>query len=175
MPTPPSLPRLLGPRGIAAGLLATFLTVLVIGTPTAVVPNPLFVRMTPTRPQDILFLALTALLAGLIAATYAAPQAPTSPGGEARLSGGGILSFLAIGCPICNKLVVLALGINGALRWFEPIQPLLGIASLALLGVAAWSRLRALRVGCPQCAEGKGAPFGIAGPGNGHDGSATAR
>ena len=152
MPTLSSLPRLLGPRGIAAGLVAAFLAVLAVGMPTAVVPNRFFTRMTPTRPQDVLFLALTALLFGLIAATYAAPQAPTSPGGEARLSGGGVLSFLAIGCPICNKLVVLTLGINGALRWFEPIQPLLGIASLALLGVTAWSRLRALRVGCVQCA-----------------------
>ena len=152
MPTSLSFPRLLGPRGIAVGLIAAFLTVLVIGMPTAVVPNRFFTRMTPTRPQDILFLALTALLTGLIAATYAAPQVPTLSGGEARLTGGGILSFLAIGCPICNKLVVLALGINGALRWFEPIQPLLGVASLALLGVAAWSRLRALRVDCPQCA-----------------------
>jgi hypothetical protein len=152
MPSSPSFPRLLGPRGVAAGLLAAFLAALVIGAPTAVVPNPLFARMTPTRPQDILFLVLAALLVGLIAATYAAPTAATLPAGEARLTGGGLLSFLAIGCPICNKLVVLALGVGGALRWFEPVQPLLGIASLALLALAAWSRLRALRAGCPRCA-----------------------
>lgn len=152
MLSPPSYPRLLGTRGIAAGLLAAFFAVLVIGAPTAVVPNPLFARMTPTRPQDILFLVLTALLVGLIAATYAAPTAVASQGGEARLTGGGLLSFLAIGCPICNKLVVLALGVGGALRWFEPVQPLLGIASLALLTYAAWSRLRTLRADCPRCA-----------------------
>jgi len=46
--------------------------------------------------------------------------------GRGRLGGGGLLSFLAIGCPICNKLVVLALGLGGVLRWFAPIQPLLG-------------------------------------------------
>jgi len=147
-----SLPRLLGLRGIAVGLAAALFTMPLIGLPTAVVPNRFFVRMTPTRPQDYLFLALTALLVGLIAATYAAPQGSSLPGGEGRLGGGGLLSFLAIGCPICNKLVVLALGIGGALRWFAPIQPLLGGASLMLLGVAAWSRLRALRVGCARCA-----------------------
>jgi len=147
-----SLPRLLGLRGILAGLVVAFLVVPLIGLPTAVVPNRFFVRMTPTRPQDYLFLALTALLVGLIAATYAAPQGPSLPGGEGRLGGGGLLSFLAIGCPICNKLVVLALGLGGALRWFAPIQPLLGGAALVLLGVAAWSRLRALRADCARCA-----------------------
>ncbi len=147
----PSLPRLLGVRGIATGLAVALFTVPLIGLPTAVVPNRFFVRMTPTRPQDYLFLALTALLVGLIAATYVAPQGPLLPGGEGRLTSGGLLSFLAIGCPICNKLVVLALGIGGALRWFAPIQPLLGGASLVLLGVAAWSRLRALRADCVSC------------------------
>ncbi len=75
-----SLPRLLGLRGIAAGLAVALLVVPLIGLPTAVVPNRFFVRMTPTRPQDYLFLALTALLVGLIAATYAAPQGPLLPG-----------------------------------------------------------------------------------------------
>ena len=121
-----SLPLLLSGRGILAGLLVAPLTVPLIGLPTAVVPDRFFVRITPTRPQDYLFLALTALLVGPIAATYVVPQGPSLPGREGRLGGGGLLSFLAIGCPICNKLVVLALGLGGALRWFAPIQPLLG-------------------------------------------------
>lgn len=144
--------RLCGPRGAVVGLAAALLTVPAIGVPTAVIPNALFGRMTPTRAQDYLFLALTALLVGLIAATYAAPGAGGLAGGEGRLTGGGLLSFLAIGCPICNKLVVLALGVGGALRWFAPAQPLLGAASLALLGATAWVRLRALRADCARCA-----------------------
>ena len=152
---PPSLRDyrdIFGWRGRAMGLGAALAAALAIGVPTAVLPNAFFTRMTPTRPQDILFLALTALLVGLIAATYAAPTAPNPSASEARLTGGGLLSFLAIGCPVCNKLVVLALGVGGALRWFEPVQPLLGVASLALLAFAAWSRLRAVRVGCQECA-----------------------
>jgi len=97
-----------------------------ISLPTAVVLDRSFVRMTPTRPQDYLFLALTALLVGPIAATYVVPPGPSLPGREGRPGGGGLLSFLTIGYPICNKLVVLALGLGGALRWFAPIQPLLG-------------------------------------------------
>lgn len=144
--------RLFGPRGVLAGLAAALLTVPAIGVPTAVIPNALFARMTPTRPQDYLFLTLTALLVGLIAATYAAPGAGVSAGGEGRVTGGGLLSFLAIGCPVCNKLVVLALGVGGAYRWFAPTQPFLGVASLALLGATAWMRLRALRADCALCA-----------------------
>ena len=87
-----SLPRLLGLRGILAGLVVAFLVVPLIGLPTAVVPNRFFVRMTPTRPQDYLFLALTALLVGLIAATYVAPQGPSLPGGEGRPGGATVSS-----------------------------------------------------------------------------------
>ncbi len=144
--------RLCGPRGAVVGLVAALLTVPAIGVPTAVIPNALFGRMTPTRAQDYLFLVLTTLLVGVIAATYAAPGAGGLAGGEGRLTGGGLLSFLAIGCPICNKLVVLALGVGGALRWFAPAQPFLGAASLALLGATAWVRLRALRADCAHCA-----------------------
>ena len=51
-------------------------------------------------------------------------------------------AFLAIGCPICNKVVVALLGVSGALSVFAPIQPIIGAASIALLaGSLAW-RLR---------------------------------
>lgn len=139
------------PRGYLTGAIVAGLTALAIGLPTAVLPNRFFSRMTPTRAQDYLFLALTALLAGIIAATYTVPRAGLPRGEEQRLTAGGLLSFLAIGCPICNKLVVLALGVSGALRYFEPVQPLLGLVSLLLLGVTAWTRLRLLRADCAVC------------------------
>ena len=151
-----SLTTLIAPRGYLVGLAAAALTTLAIGAPTAVIPNPYFTRMTPTRPQDYLFLALTALLVGLVAATYVTPRRPLVAdlplGGEGRLTAGGLLSFLAVGCPVCNKLVVLALGTSGALRYFEPVQPLLGLASLALLGATVWLRLRQLHRDCAACA-----------------------
>lgn len=147
--------RLLDAWSYAVGAVAAILTTLAIGVPTAVIPNGLFTRMTPTRPQDYLFLALTALLVGLIVATYVTPLREHATAGvsEGRLTIGGLLSFLAVGCPICNKLIVLALGISGALRYFAPVQPLLGAASIALLGVTAWTRLRTLRTGCAVCAR----------------------
>lgn len=49
------------------------------------------------------------------------------------MASGGLLSYFAIGCPVCNKLVVLALGSSGAISWFAPLQPLLAVASVGLL------------------------------------------
>lgn len=66
---------------------------------------------------------------------------------------GGVASFgafLAIGCPVCNKLALLLLGTSGALSIWAPIQPILGAASLALLtGTVVWRlRLRASGATC---------------------------
>ena len=52
------------------------------------------------------------------------------------------MSFFAVGCPVCNKVVILALGTTGARQWFEPLQPLLAVASIVLLVVAVRIRLR---------------------------------
>lgn len=130
------------PRAILYALLAAGFTVLAIGIPTDVIPNDLFGRMTPVRAQDYVFLAVTALLAGVLAASYALPQTNACSIQQGRTTVGGFLSFLAIGCPTCNKLVVLALGTSGALNVFEPLQPILALVSFALLGVAIWVRWR---------------------------------
>jgi hypothetical protein len=77
------------------------------------------------------------------------------PGAErdAKTGGiGGLLSFFAVGCPVCNKIVLLALGTTGARQWFEPFQPVLAVLSLALLSYALWSRLSSMDV-CPVPAE----------------------
>ena len=122
-------------------------TLLVIGLPTAVIPNAFFTRMIPTRPQDYLLLGITVLLAAALGATYAFPAVCSVQG---RLTAGGFLSFLAVGCPICNKVVVLLLGMGGALTYFQPIQPLLGLISIALLGFGLYLRVRAVRAGAPR-------------------------
>jgi hypothetical protein len=124
------------------GLAGAALAMLAIGIPTDIIPNGYFTRMTPVRAQDYLFLALTALLAGVLGASYAFPQARACAIQEGKTTLGGFLSFLAVGCPTCNKLVVALLGTSGALNIFEPIQPLLAAASFALLGLAIWIRWR---------------------------------
>lgn len=117
---------------------------LTVGLPTDVIPNPWFTRMIPTRTQDYVFLVITALLATVLGATYAYPTSCKLQ--EGKLAGGGLLSFLTVGCPICNKVVLILLGTSGALRYFEPIQPFLGLASMILLVIAIWIRLRAIGI-----------------------------
>jgi hypothetical protein len=131
-----------GPRGWLAAAGAGLVTLLAIGLVTAIIENPLFVRMTPVRPQDYVIRLVSGLLLGLIAGTFVGP-APARHGG--KTISGGVLSVLAVGCPICNKLVVLVLGVSGALTIFGPAQLYLGVVSVVLL---AWTlRLRARAVG----------------------------
>lgn len=126
------------------------LSALAIGLPTDVIPNPVFGRQgTPVEPWAAPVLAITAGLSGLLAATYFRPGDASAPveGDEldqpGRFGGlGGLLSFFAVGCPICNKLVVIALGTSGALTWFAPVQPYLGVVALGLLAWALRVRLQ---------------------------------
>ncbi len=120
--------------------VAAVAAALALGLPTDVVPNPLYTRMTPVQWWNYPVLAASSLLIGLTAATYVRNRVVDLRGGR-RTAGGGLLSLFAIGCPVCNKLVVLALGASGALRLFAPIQPLLALASLGLVAWALWVRL----------------------------------
>ncbi len=138
--------RLFRPRTWLAGAAAGVATLVVIGVPTVLIPNPLFGRAVPPRPQDYVIWALTGLLVGLTAATY---LLPARDGGERRVVAGGVLSFLAVGCPTCNQLAVLLLGTSGALTWFAPAQIYIGVASLLLLLWTLRLRARSLVGACP--------------------------
>jgi hypothetical protein len=58
------------------------------------------------------------------------------------------LALLAIGCPACNKLVVMLVGTSGALSLWAPLQPALAIGSIALLIWALRARIAAEQ-SCP--------------------------
>ncbi len=122
-------------------MAASLVAALVVGLPTDVIPNPVFGRPVPVTWWSPVVLAVSAVLSGMLVATYV--RQPSGVDRPARAGGlGGALAFFAVGCPVCNKLVVVALGASGALRWFEPIQPFLAGASIALLAVALRARLR---------------------------------
>ncbi|MFP5252477.1 MAG: hypothetical protein ACLGH4_01620 [Actinomycetes bacterium] len=131
-------------RWIAAAVAAVLLG-LFVALPTDLVANPVFSRTIPPTWWAWPSLVVSAMLGGLLVATYVAPVLDdTAP---ARRSGyaGGLLTFFAVGCPVCNKLVLLALGSAGALTWFEPVQPLLQVAAVGLLTWALLVRLRGER------------------------------
>ena len=157
-------------RQYAVAASAAIGVALLIGLPTDVIPNPVFGRPVPVTWWSYPVLAVTAVLGGLLAATYvrlpddrqddpssASATAATMSGDTTgttldglqdldrpgRLGSiGGLVSFFAVGCPVCNKVVLLALGTTGARQWFEPIQPYLAAASVVLLAVALRARLR---------------------------------
>lgn len=143
---PPALARF-GLVGWGVAIGAALASAVVMGIPVVMINNPWFVRMTPVRPQDwVVWLASSALI-GLIAASYVVDRR----GDESTTAlTGGFFSYLAIGCPICNKIVVALLGVSGALTFFGPAQIVIGAASVALLGWTLLLRARALAE--PGCA-----------------------
>lgn len=128
---------------VGGAVFAAFL----VGVPTAVIPNPLFARMTGVTWWSWPVWVATALLSGVVLATYVGTPDGGGRGGRAGV-GGGVLSVLAVGCPVCNKLIVALFGVAGAMQWWAPLQPLLGLASVGLLVGALRVRLRAERA-CP--------------------------
>lgn len=126
---------------VAAAVAAAY--VLAVGVPTDLVPNPVFGREIPPTWWSGPALAVSAVLTGLLAGTYVAAGS-LGPDAEARRGvTGGFLNFFAVGCPVCNKAVLLALGSAAAVTWFEPLQPLLQLAAMGLLAWAVDARLRA--------------------------------
>ena len=133
---------LLAPKPLGLGLVAAFVSTAVQAVPTAVIPNPFFVRMTPVRLQDYAFLGASSLLIGVIFSTFWLRKGTVSC--QNRMFGGGLLSTLAIGCPICNHVVVALIGISGALVYWAPLQPVVGATAVVILLWTLHKRFQAI-------------------------------
>ena len=150
------LPWAVWPRAVVYGAVAAVL----IGVPSDLIDTPIFGRPVEARWLDYAILAVTSALIGLVLA--ARPES----GGESAIGEGGadeaverqgtatiwggFVSFLAVGCPVCNQAVVALVGVSGALSWWAPVQPVLGIAAVGLLGWTLRRRLRTCRAtACP--------------------------
>lgn len=136
-----------GARRYLVAVVAGLGWLVLSGTPTDIIDTPLFVRMTPVEWWNYPFWLASAVLVGLLAATYVSVPGVGSSGAsqQGKTLSGGLLSVFAVGCPVCNKLVVLTLGASGALAYFAPIQPILGFLSVGLLLYALRVRLSAER------------------------------
>jgi len=165
---PESCPlRVLADRRLLAWTAVwTAVSLLAFGVVTAIIPNPVFARQVPAEPFAIWTWIVSAPLMGLVMATYTVPPRPSpialislGPGDAAAAdrrsttlgSLAGLGAFLAIGCPVCNKIALVLLGASGAMSVYAPIQPLIGAASLVLLvATVIWRlRLRATGGACP--------------------------
>lgn len=159
--------RTFSARQVGVAAVSTVLLGGLLGLATVLVPNSFFAREIPPVWWNYPVWILTSVFSGLLFATYVrdgqpgrgrddAPSARmdgvTDEAGARRLSRAGmtgaLLAWFAVGCPVCNKLALLALGYSGALTWFAPAQPALAVAALALTGLALVVRLRG-RAACP--------------------------
>ena len=132
---------------VGTWLLAALLTlvgVAAIAIPTRLIPTGFFQRMTPARPLDYLFLVAAAPLVGLTGAIALRQR----DGKERSSAVAGLATALAVGCPVCNKVVVSLIGVSGALGIWAPLQPALGAAALVLL---AYTLRMQLTRSAPQC------------------------
>jgi hypothetical protein len=143
-------------RYAAAGLFAVGFAV-AIGVPTVLIPNPVFSREIAVVAWNYPVWIATSVLSGMLAATYlradrlpaGASQPAEDSGRTSRLGvAGGVLTWFAVGCPVCNKIALVVLGYSGAITWFAPFQPVLAAAALALTAAALLVRLRG-QVACP--------------------------
>ena len=156
-------------RFLGWALAWTAISLVVFGLVTAIIPNPVFGRQIPPEPFAYWVWLASAPLMGLVGATYTAPPresatavamplgsataVATMPGAADDRSGStlgtiaGLGAFLAIGCPVCNKLALVLLGTSGALSIWAPLQPVIGWASLVLLGATLAWRFRLRRRG----------------------------
>lgn len=147
-----------GTRRYLVALVAGVGWLVLSGVPTDIIDTPLFVRMTPVEWWNYPFWVAGAALVGLLTGTYIAGPGRDRPDGSQgeKALGGGLLSVFAVGCPVCNKLVVAALGAGGAMTYFAPVQPLLGLLSTGLLLYALRARLETERA-CPAVTPGRAA------------------
>jgi hypothetical protein len=147
----------------------TLVALVAFGILTAIIPSPFFVRPIAPEPFALFVWIVSAPLMGLVAATYTVPTrtglAPPVPLVEGTPLGQGTApregttmgslagfgAFLAIGCPICNKVALVLLGTSGAMSVYAPLQPIIGAVSLGLLVVTVAWRLR-LRARGTVCA-----------------------
>lgn len=137
-------------RGLGGGGLA----LVAVFLPSDLIDTPWFTRMSPPAWWGFVLAAMTVVLTAL--ATGLSPRAcggglscrdtPTAGAaqsvpvrsGQAGPSAAGPVSAvgavaLAVGCPLCNKVVVMLLGVGGALDVWSPLQPVLGALAVLLL------------------------------------------
>ena len=148
------LPRATWPRAVLfAGIAAVLIAI-----PSDLIDTPIFGRPVAVRWIDYVILAVTSTLIGLIFAIRPQPAdgaasqelAVTVDRQGTRTIWGGFVSFLAVGCPVCNQAVVALVGVSGALSWWAPVQPIIGLLAVGLLLYTLRKRLNTYKLGaCP--------------------------
>lgn len=143
------------PRAAGIGLVAA----VILAIPADIINTSIFHRPVPPRSIDYPIWIITSLLIGLVLAirTDAVVEQRSLPESakslepnnistleeklQTRTLMSGFASFLAIGCPVCNQVVVALVGTSGALAWWSPVQPVIGFGAIAVLLFSLRKRL----------------------------------
>ncbi len=113
-----------------AAAVASFL---VVGTLTALWPNPVFGRSTPAQGFEIAALAVQCGLIGL----YVLIRRPVCSSRPVGI--GAVLGFLGGSCPTCNKLLILLFSTDALLTYVEPYRLPVALAGALITAAAvAW-------------------------------------
>ncbi len=132
---------------IAGGLTLSTFFIFLLGTPTALIPNPIihYTRMTPVTWLDYFFLFTTGILLSANVILFLEKKTKK----EGAIFGGGFLGFLAFACPICNVLLVSLLGATFILAFIEPLRPFFGAVSIVILLATLHFQLK--QPACIEC------------------------
>ncbi len=114
---------------ILKGLAVALGSFVALGTVAALWENPLFIRMTPAGDLEVVLLGFLSVLLG----TYVAIRRPFCTAKTAGV--GGVLGFIGVACPVCNKVLLLLFGGDLLLTYFEPVR--VYVAAVGVLVVAA--------------------------------------
>ncbi|TLP94470.1 hypothetical protein FEF26_11760 [Nesterenkonia salmonea] len=147
-------------RQVLVAVVAAVVIGLAIGVATVLIPNPWFARDIAPVWWNYPVWLLTSVLSGMLLGTYVRASklaAPDEVAAEAQSSGasaaedrrssrfgmvGGVMAWFAVGCPVCNKIALVAFGYSGAITYFAPIQPFLALGAMVLTAVALIWRLK---------------------------------
>lgn len=121
------------PKRIAAGFAVAIISFVLLGTVATLWDNPFFTRMTPVGGWEIAMLAAMSVISGI----YVAIRRPFCSAKGA--SAGGVLTFIGVACPVCNKILLFIFGGELLLTYFEPVRIYVAAIGTLLIG---WITLR---------------------------------
>lgn len=127
------------PLLILKGSLLAILIFAAFGTISALWQNPFFIRMTPTTGFEISLLAIQAILFGIYFSI------PTDYCSTKTLSTGGVMGFLGVACPVCNKILLYLFGAELLLAYLEPARIYLAAIGTLIVGMALYIKLEKRR------------------------------
>jgi hypothetical protein len=118
------------------GILVAAVSFAGLGTVAALWKNPFFIRMTPAGGWEIGLLAVLSVLIGV----YVAIRSPVCATKSATT--GGVLGFLGIACPVCNKILLMLFGGELLMAYYEPVRLYVALLGIVVTGAAIWWTLQ---------------------------------